>query len=72
MPQRRTALAGRSVVVAEDDPHLLELIVQSLREAGAAVFPAYSAEDALAICLYLKADLLITNAHTPRLKRSES
>lgn len=64
--QRRAELAGRSIVVAEDDPQLLDLIVRSLREAGAAVFPAYDVEAAGAICLYLKTDLLITNTLTAR------
>jgi DNA-binding NtrC family response regulator len=64
-------LADRNIVVAADDRDLRELMVQSLREAGAAVFPAYNADSALALCLYLRTDLLVANAHTAILDGAE-
>jgi DNA-binding NtrC family response regulator len=68
---QQIGLPGRSIVVAADDPDLRDLMVQSLREAGAAVFPAYNADDALALCLYLRTDLLVVNARTAQLDGAE-
>jgi CheY-like chemotaxis protein len=57
------------IVVADEDPQLLELMVRTLRDAGYCVFQAYDGRAAYDLALGLRTlDLLITNTRMPGLE----
>jgi two-component system, cell cycle sensor histidine kinase and response regulator CckA len=59
---------GAHIVVADEKPALLEMIVRTLRGADHCVFQAYDGTAALELALALRqVDLLITNTRMPGL-----
>jgi len=57
---------GAYIVVADEKPALLDLIVRTLRGADHRVFQAYDGQAAFELALGLRnIDLLITNTHMP-------
>jgi DNA-binding response OmpR family regulator len=60
------------VVVADEDPQLLQLMVRTLRDAGYCVFQAYDGRAAYDLSLAPRTvDLLITNTRMPGLEGPE-
>jgi DNA-binding response OmpR family regulator len=59
---------GAYVVIADEDPKLLDMMVQTLRSRDCCVFKAYDGLAALELTLGLRVvDLLITNTRMPGL-----
>jgi len=62
---RRAALSGRCILIVDDDRDGRELIAATLRQAGAKVLAAASADEALEIVVKDKPDLIITDIAMP-------
>lgn len=63
---------GPYIIIADEDPRLLDLMVRTLRDAGCCVFQAYNGRAAYDLSLHLKiVDLLITNTRMPGLQGPE-
>jgi two-component system, cell cycle sensor histidine kinase and response regulator CckA len=63
---------GPYIIVADEDPQLLDLMVRTLRDAGYCVFQAYNGRAAYDLSLHLKTvDLLIPNTRMPGLQGPE-
>jgi DNA-binding response OmpR family regulator len=63
---------GPYIIVADEDPELLDAMVRILRDAGYCVFQAYNGRAAYDLSLQLKTvDLLITNTRMPGLQGPE-
>ena len=62
-PSPTTPAGRRRIVVADEDPKVVEFIIQTLRVDGHTIFHAYDALSAveLAVALTEQADLIITN-----------
>ena len=72
MTPSRGPHAGPYIVVADEDPELLDAMVQTLRGTGYCVFQAYNGRAAYDLALHLKTvDLLITNTRMPGLQGPE-
>ncbi len=72
MTPSRGPHGGPYIVVADEDPELLDLMVRTLRDAGYCVFQAYNGRAAYDLALQLKTvDLLITNTRMPGLQGPE-
>jgi two-component system response regulator GlrR len=57
-----TALTGRRILVADEDPAVVTFVVQTLRRDGYAVFHAYDGLSAVELALALdRCDLIISN-----------
>ena len=66
----RSPLAGRTVLVVDDEPHLTQIVAFNLRRAGATVTTARNGAEALAAVRQMAADgrrpdLLITDLQMP-------
>ena len=71
-PPARGLRPGPYVVVADEDPQLLDLIVRTLRDDGSCVFQAHDGRSALELSLAVPPiHLLITNTRMPGLERPE-
>jgi CheY-like chemotaxis protein len=71
-PPARGLSIGPYVVVADEDPQLLSLMVRTLRDAGCCVFQAYDGRAAYELALALTTvDLLITNTKMPGMEGPE-
>jgi two-component system alkaline phosphatase synthesis response regulator PhoP len=56
------ALSGRHIIVADEDPKMVEFIIRTLRNDGHAVFHAYDTLSATQLAIGLKTcDLVISN-----------
>ena len=61
-----------SIVVADEKPSLVDMMVRTLRGADHCVFQAYDGQAALELALALRdIDLLVTNTHMPGLNGPE-
>ncbi len=71
-PPGRGLAKGPYIVVADEDPQLLNLMVRTLRDAGYCVFQAYDGRAAYDLSLALRSlDLLVTNTRMPGLEGPE-
>jgi CheY-like chemotaxis protein len=71
-PPARGLAKGPYIVVADEDPQLLDLMVRSLRDAGYRVLQAYDGRAAYDLSLALRTiDLLITDTKMPGLEGPE-
>lgn len=57
--------AGALVLVADDDPHIVELVAMYLRRSGHRVEPAYDGSEALRKARELKPDLVVLDIMMP-------
>ncbi|HUF35881.1 MAG TPA: response regulator [Gemmatimonadales bacterium] len=58
----RAAFSGRHILVADEDPRVVALIIRVLRELGHAVFHAYDGQSAVELALALnRCDLIVSN-----------
>jgi CheY-like chemotaxis protein len=64
-PQAASPLAGRQVLVAEDEPLVLELLARLLTEAGAAVTPVHDGAEAWSRLQHDDFDLVVTDLRMP-------
>jgi DNA-binding NtrC family response regulator len=56
------ALSGRHIIVADEDPRMVEFIIRTLRNDGHAVFHAYDALSAMQLAIGLETcDLVISD-----------
>ena len=62
---------GALIVVADEKPALLDMIVRTLRAADHRVFQAYDGQAAFELSLALDIQLLITNTRMPGLNGAE-
>ena len=63
MNPRTSALDGRHIVVADEDPAVAHLVIETLLHDGHAVFHAYDGLSAVELALNLKiCDLVISNS----------
>jgi DNA-binding response OmpR family regulator len=57
-----TASNGRHIIVADEDPKMVDFIIRTLRDDGHAVFHAYDALSATQLAIGLETcDLVISN-----------
>jgi DNA-binding response OmpR family regulator len=64
-------MPGKRILVAEDEPHILGLIVYSLEYAGFEVMEAVNGEDAIRIAANDKPDLILLDVRMPRMSGYE-
>ena len=60
-----------TILVADDETHILNVVSLKLRNAGYRVLTAHDGQEALELALDEKPDLLITDYHMPRLSGIE-
>jgi len=61
----------QSILVVEDDPDILRIILHTLKSAGYHVVPAYGGEDALRKIQRERFDLVLTDLSMPRMSGVE-
>lgn len=64
-------MAGKTILVADDESHILNVVSMKLRNAGYRVITATDGQEALDLALIERPDLLITDYHMPRLSGLE-
>lgn len=64
-------MPGKRILVAEDEPHILGLIVYSLEYAGFEVMEAVNGEDAIRMAADDKPDLILLDVRMPRMSGYE-
>lgn len=62
---------GKTILVADDESHILNVVSLKLRNAGYRVLTASDGQEALDLALQEKPDLLITDYHMPLLSGIE-
>ena len=62
---------GKTILVADDESHILSVVSLKLRNAGFRVLTAADGQEALDIALHERPDLLITDYHMPQLSGLE-
>lgn len=62
---------GRTILVADDETHILNVVSLKLRNAGYRVLTARDGQEALDLALQERPDLLITDYHMPMLSGLE-
>lgn len=65
------AIAGKSILLADDETHILNVVSLKLRNAGFRVRTANDGQEALDLALQEPPDLLITDYHMPMLSGLE-
>ena len=60
-------MSERTILVADDESHILHVVSLKLRNAGYAVLCARDGQEALDLCTAERPDLLITDYHMPQL-----
>ncbi len=70
-PTSTTPAAGRRVLVADDESHILNVVSLKLRNAGYQVLTARDGQEALELAQQNHPDLLITDYHMPMLSGLE-
>jgi PAS domain S-box-containing protein len=70
-PQAASPLAGRKILVVDDDPDARQIMIQTLQRQGAAVLAASSAEAALNIIRAEPPALLVSDIGMPRVNGFE-
>ena len=63
--------SGKTILVADDESHILSVVSLKLRNAGFRVLTAQDGEEALEMALHEKPDLLITDYQMPLLSGLE-
>jgi two-component system, OmpR family, alkaline phosphatase synthesis response regulator PhoP len=61
----------RTILVADDESHILHVVSLKLRNAGYRVLTAHDGQEALEIAQQQRPDLLITDYHMPQLSGLE-
>jgi two-component system alkaline phosphatase synthesis response regulator PhoP len=61
----------RTILIADDESHILHVVSMKLRNAGYTVFTASDGQEALDMAIAEKPDLLITDYHMPLLSGLE-
>ena len=64
-------MTGKTILVADDESHILNVVSLKLRNAGYRVLTARDGQEALDIALAERPDLLITDYHMPQLSGLE-
>ncbi len=64
-------MAEKTILVADDESHILNVVSLKLRNAGFRVITAADGQEALEVAGAEKPDLLITDYHMPRLSGIE-
>lgn len=67
----RGALDGRTILVADDKPELLDMLGDALRAAGASVLEARDGEEALELLRSHRVDALVSDLKMPRMNGHE-
>ncbi len=65
------AAVGRTILVADDETHILNVVSLKLRNAGYRVLTARDGQEALELAVQEQPDLLITDYHMPHLSGIE-
>src|SRR6187402_2830737 len=66
-----TTMAEKTILVADDESHILNVVSLKLRNAGFRVLTARDGQEALDIALAERPNLLITDYHMPQLSGLE-
>src|SRR6478752_314416 len=66
-----TSGAGRTILVADDESHILNVVSLKLRNAGFRVLTARDGQEALELAQQERPDLIITDYHMPQLSGLE-
>jgi two-component system, OmpR family, alkaline phosphatase synthesis response regulator PhoP len=66
-----TALIKRTILVADDETHILNVVSLKLRNAGFRVLTARDGQEALELAQQERPDLIITDYHMPALSGLE-
>ena len=64
-------MTGKTILVADDESHILHVVSLKLRKAGFRVLTAGDGAEALETAVQERPDLLITDYHMPRLSGLE-
>ena len=64
-------MSEKTILVADDESHILHVVSLKLRNAGVRVLTAADGQEALDIALLERPDLLITDYHMPQLSGLE-
>src|ERR1700675_1077435 len=64
-------MSGKTILVADDETHILHVVSLKLRNAGFNVITAQDGQEALELAQQEKPDLLITDYHMPQLSGLE-
>ena len=64
-------MTGKTILVADDESHILHVVSLKLKNAGYRVLTARDGQEALEIAQQEKPDLLITDYHMPQLSGIE-
>jgi CheY-like chemotaxis protein len=64
-------MAGKTILVADDETHILHVVSLKLRNAGFVVITARDGQEALEMAQLEKPDLIITDYHMPQLSGLE-
>ncbi len=64
-------MSEKTILVADDESHILNVVSLKLRNAGFRVLTAADGQEALDLALAERPDLLITDYHMPRLSGLE-
>jgi len=64
-------MTAKTILVADDESHILSVVSLKLRNAGFRVLTAADGQEALDVTLHERPDLLITDYHMPRLSGLE-
>jgi len=62
---------GKTILVADDESHILHVVSLKLRNAGFRVVTAHDGQEALELAIQERPDLLITDYHMPQLSGLE-
>ena len=62
---------GKTILVADDESHILHVVSLKLRNAGFRVVTAHDGQEALELAIQERPDLLITDYHMPQLSGQE-
>jgi CheY-like chemotaxis protein len=62
---------NQKILVVEDDPDIMRILLHTLTAAGYAVFPAYGGDDALKKVQQVKPDLVLTDLAMPNMSGVE-
>jgi CheY-like chemotaxis protein len=63
--------AEKTILVADDETHILHVVSLKLRNAGFRVLTAHDGQEALDVAIAERPDLLITDYHMPQLSGLE-
>src|SRR5438477_4298920 len=66
-----SALASKTILVADDESHILHVVSLKLRNAGYRVITARDGQEAFELAVQEKPDLIITDYHMPQLSGLE-